>query len=141
ARGTQSRSAAALRTRGLRSQQIEPYTVRFHRITQGFTRGRIREAGRVEGRAALETRGRLPRMRTTTAWILGFGSSCVLALAARADVTDIRENSFTIESRVTTTATAAVVYRELGKVSRWWDPEHTWSGSAKNLSLQMQAGG
>ena len=80
-------------------------------------------------------------MRAKTPWILGFGMSGLLALGARADVTDIRDNSFSIESKVTTTATAAVVYRELGKVSRWWDPEHTWSGSAKNLSLQMQAGG
>ena len=54
---------------------------------------------------------------------------------------ETRENAFTIESTVTTSAAPAEVYRALGTVSEWWDPEHTWSGSAKNLSLQLQAGG
>lgn len=32
-------------------------------------------------------------------------------------------------------------YRLLGKPSRWWNPEHTWSGDAKNMRLQLKAGG
>ena len=80
-------------------------------------------------------------MKTTTAWFLGLAVTAFLAQGARSDVTDMRENSFSIESKVTTRAAAAVVYRELGRLSRWWDSEHTYSGSAKNLSLQMQAGG
>jgi uncharacterized protein YndB with AHSA1/START domain len=27
------------------------------------------------------------------------------------------------------------------KVAGWWDPKHTWSGSAKNLKLEPRAGG
>lgn len=80
-------------------------------------------------------------MKTTTAGILGLGVAICLAQVARSDVTDIRDNSFSIESTLTSRAAPAIVYRELGRVSRWWDPEHTWSGSARNLSLQMQAGG
>ena len=33
------------------------------------------------------------------------------------------------------------VYRELGQGRRWWDPAHTWSGSARNLKLEPKAGG
>ena len=60
---------------------------------------------------------------------------------ARAAVRDTHENTFTIESSARTAAPPAAVYAAFGKVSAWWDPEHTWSGSAKNLSLQLQAGG
>ncbi len=60
---------------------------------------------------------------------------------AVAGVLDSRENSFALESVATTKAAPAAVYAALGKVSDWWDPDHTWSGSAKNLSLQLQAGG
>jgi hypothetical protein len=58
-----------------------------------------------------------------------------------ADVRDIRDNSFVIESSVTTTSSPAAAYAAIGKVSAWWDPRHTWSGAARNLSLQMRAGG
>jgi uncharacterized protein YndB with AHSA1/START domain len=71
------------------------------------------------------------------AWGLGLATSDCL----RAGVTDIRENAFAIESTAVIKAPPAVVFRELGAVSRWWDPAHTWSGSARNLSLQLQAGG
>lgn len=76
-------------------------------------------------------------------------AACLLALwlaplalvTARAEVRDSRENAFTIESTAITHATPAEIYRALGTVSEWWDPEHTWSGSSSNLSLQLQAGG
>jgi uncharacterized protein YndB with AHSA1/START domain len=58
-----------------------------------------------------------------------------------ADVRDTGANSLTVESSVTTTASPAASYAALGKVAGWWDPAHTWSGRAKNLSLQMRAGG
>ena len=79
-------------------------------------------------------------MKYTICWLaLGFFSS--VAGQVRAEVRDIRESAFTIESIAITTASPAEVYRAFGAVSEWWDPEHTWSGSSKNLSLQLQAGG
>jgi uncharacterized protein YndB with AHSA1/START domain len=33
------------------------------------------------------------------------------------------------------------VYEALGEVDKWWNPRHTFSGNAANLSLQAQAGG
>src|SRR5678815_4551915 len=80
-------------------------------------------------------------MRKTMARVLGAGVILLVAGTASADVTDSREAAFCIESTATTRASPAAVYAELGNVSHWWDPEHTWSGSARNLSLQLQAGG
>ena len=38
-------------------------------------------------------------------------------------------------------ATPASTWRDLTRVSLWWDPAHTWSGSARNLKLEPKAGG
>lgn len=76
-------------------------------------------------------------------------SHVVLALAlafapatpSRADVRDTRENGFVIETTVMADASPSEVYRRLINVAGWWDPKHTWSGSARNLKLESKAGG
>lgn len=73
--------------------------------------------------------------------LLASGMTWCCAGHARADVRQVAENAFTIESRVMSNAPPAEVYRALGNVAAWWDPEHTYSGSSRNLSLLMQAGG
>ena len=80
-------------------------------------------------------------MRKTALSIFALGVMVSAPDRLQAAVTDIRENAFSIESTATLKAPPATVYRELAQVSRWWDPAHTWSGSAANLSLQLQAGG
>jgi uncharacterized protein YndB with AHSA1/START domain len=60
---------------------------------------------------------------------------------ALADVIQAREGDFTIENKVTVQATAKTAYDQLGQVSDWWNSDHTWSGSAKNLTLDPHAGG
>ena len=71
----------------------------------------------------------------------------VLALLAKmsgiamAAVSESHENAFTIEATVMVEGTPAETYRALTRVSLWWDPAHTWSGSAANLQLQAKAGG
>ena len=64
-----------------------------------------------------------------------------LASPVQADVKDTRENGFVIESTVMAEAAPAAVYRQLVRVADWWDPKHTWSGSARNLKLEPKAGG
>jgi len=77
-------------------------------------------------------------MKNTAAlWVVGLG--CMAA--AQAEVRETRDDSFVIESNTTTAASPARTYAALGKVARWWNPQHTWSGAAKNLSLQLRAGG
>src|SRR4051812_41777766 len=63
------------------------------------------------------------------------------ALAASGAVQETHENGFTVESTATSRANPAAVYAALAKPAMWWDPEHTWSGSAKNLTLEARAGG
>ena len=64
-----------------------------------------------------------------------------LAFPVHAEVKETRENGFVIEATVMADATPAAVYRQLVKVAGWWDPKHTWSGSARNLKLEPKAGG
>ena len=80
-------------------------------------------------------------MRKAALWWFAWGLGLTAPDCLWAAITDIRESAFSIESTAITKAPPAVVYRELAMVSRWWDPAHTWSGSAGNLSLQLQAGG
>lgn len=72
---------------------------------------------------------------------LTFAGLLVIAGAAHAEVQETRENGFVIEATVMAEATPIQVYRKLVRVGDWWDPAHTWSGSARNLKLSPQAGG
>jgi uncharacterized protein YndB with AHSA1/START domain len=77
----------------------------------------------------------------TTAILLASGLAFFVSEGVSAGVVEARENAFSIESVVTTSAPPKLVYRALGNVGEWWDPEHTWSGSARNMSMDLQAGG
>lgn len=57
-------------------------------------------------------------------------------LCASAEVVDSASNGFTVKVAFTVKAPAADVYRKLvHDVGEWWNPEHTFSGSAHNLSI------
>jgi uncharacterized protein YndB with AHSA1/START domain len=49
--------------------------------------------------------------------------------------------SFVIEHKVELSGPPSKAYRAISDVARWWDKEHTWSGSAANLSVKAEAGG
>jgi uncharacterized protein YndB with AHSA1/START domain len=75
-------------------------------------------------------------------WLRVFGLSLLLpASVAHAEVTETRENGFVIQSTVMAEGPPSQVYRDLIRIGQWWDPAHTWSGSAKNLKLEPRAGG
>jgi hypothetical protein len=60
----------------------------------------------------------------------------------RGDVIDSAPNGFTSRNRVTIAATADDVFRLLVEnVGDWWDPDHTFSGNAANLSIEAAPGG
>lgn len=69
-----------------------------------------------------------------------------LALAAAATpgaaaVKSATPAGFEIESRATVRATPAETYAALGRIGRWWNSDHTYSGDAANLTLDLKAGG
>lgn len=67
----------------------------------------------------------------------------VLAVAgpAGAEVKSATPNGFEVTSAATIAAPADRVYSALAEVSRWWDPAHTFSRDAANLSIELRAGG
>ena len=76
----------------------------------------------------------------------GLIASMVLVLLAagraRAAVVDSTQAGFLVRSEVVVHAAPDSVYRALtGRIGSWWDSEHTFSGDARNLSLDASPGG
>jgi hypothetical protein len=73
----------------------------------------------------------------------------VLAIAAvitasgvsRAEVVESGPAGFTVRHVVTVGVPPAEAYRRLVAVGEWWAKEHTYSGDARNLTLDARAGG
>ncbi|MCW0234443.1 MAG: SRPBCC family protein [Ferrovibrio sp.] len=65
----------------------------------------------------------------------------LMACNARAEVSEAASDHFLIGFSARVEAPPAKVYVALGEVARWWSAEHTWSGTAANLSLKAEAGG
>ncbi|MEO8098313.1 MAG: ATPase [Acidobacteriota bacterium] len=63
------------------------------------------------------------------------------AFAAFADVVDKSPSGFTVRHIATVPGSPGSVYNAIVDVGSWWDSSHTWSGSAKNLSITAEAGG
>ena len=62
--------------------------------------------------------------------------------AISAEVVDKSAAGFLVKNSATIAAPPAQVYAALvEKVGSWWDPMHTWSGKAENLSIAAKAGG
>ena len=75
--------------------------------------------------------------RTLAAALLLAGSAPLAA-----ELTQVGEHGFTVQHAATTDADAAVVYRTMtAHIDQWWNPEHSWSGSAANLYLEAKRGG
>jgi hypothetical protein len=76
---------------------------------------------------------------------LAAGAALAFALIqcdrASAEITDAASNGFTIVERAHVDAAGDRVYAALIAPQRWWSSEHTFSGSAANMSLDARAGG
>jgi hypothetical protein len=64
-----------------------------------------------------------------------------LATAASAEVVSTDAGGFTVKGGATVSADPSTTYEALLDVWKWWDPAHTWSGDASNLSIDARAGG
>jgi uncharacterized protein YndB with AHSA1/START domain len=65
-----------------------------------------------------------------------------LATATHAEVIETSANGFLIKHQVMVAATPDKAYRAfVGDIGRWWNPDHTYSGDAANLSLGARPGG
>jgi uncharacterized protein YndB with AHSA1/START domain len=60
---------------------------------------------------------------------------------ASAEVKSVSANGFEVATMATIAAPGDRVYAALGEVGHWWDPSHTFSRDAANLSMELRAGG
>jgi len=65
---------------------------------------------------------------------------CVAGIA-RAEIADSGANGFTIKISTSIHAPPAEVYDRIVRVGDWWDSQHTYSGAARNLSIDARAAG
>jgi len=75
-----------------------------------------------------------------TALLLAAGIGQIVHGAA-AEVTAVGSEGFEVREQIHVSAAPAAVYSALVAPARWWDPQHTYSGNAANLTLDAKAGG
>jgi len=63
------------------------------------------------------------------------------ASPAAAEVVSASPNGFEVRQTVTLVVPADVAFASFAGVAAWWDPEHTYSGDSKNLTLNLTPGG
>jgi hypothetical protein len=71
----------------------------------------------------------------------GDGGVARLAGAARAEVVDATASGFQVKQTAEVAAPADKVWAALGNFGDWWNGKHSWSGDARNFSLELKAGG
>jgi uncharacterized protein YndB with AHSA1/START domain len=70
------------------------------------------------------------------------GTLALVVLSGARSAPQITPNGFLVKFEVSINAPAAKVYDALvGQVGSWWNPEHTYSHDAKNLSIDPRPGG
>jgi hypothetical protein len=76
---------------------------------------------------------------------LSIGSAALAALLisgiASAEIVSAGANGFEVKETVHVSASADKAFAALLQPSRWWSSEHTFSGSAANMTLDARAGG
>ena len=72
---------------------------------------------------------------------LFFAALLIGASPAAAEVVSASPNGFEVRETVTLVVPADVAFDSFSKIGEWWDPEHTYTGDSKNLSLNLTPGG
>jgi len=58
-----------------------------------------------------------------------------------ADVINSSEHGFELRIEKTVNSDPMTIYRQFIRIGEWWDPEHTFFGKARKLSIEPRAGG
>jgi uncharacterized protein YndB with AHSA1/START domain len=64
----------------------------------------------------------------------------LLATSAQAAVVSTSGVGFQIENRATVAASPEQVWTALGDIGSWWSSDHTYSGSASNMTMPLKVG-
>ena len=65
----------------------------------------------------------------------------MIAVPASAEVVSAAANGFQVRHSVQMVVPPAQAFDAFGRIGSWWNPEHTYSGKAANLSLALSPGG
>jgi hypothetical protein len=65
----------------------------------------------------------------------------LLVTPASAAVLSASDHGFEVQNSVNLVVPQAEAFASFGQVGQWWNNEHTYSGDAKRMSLQMRPGG
>jgi hypothetical protein len=84
---------------------------------------------------------RAVRTRHFTSSMLACACLPLIACAASAEVVSVAGGGFEVREKLRVAAAPAQVYAALLTPSRWWDPKHSYSGDASNITLEAKAGG
>lgn len=76
-----------------------------------------------------------------TAFIAAALAIVLAPFSARADVASASPGAFTLQAEAIVATSPENAWRALGRLPRWWNGSHTYSGDASRLSFDMRAGG
>jgi hypothetical protein len=80
-------------------------------------------------------------MHSLTKWVAS-GLMVAFVSVARAEVSSSSPAGFLVKNETVVAASPDSVYGTLvNQVSAWWDPDHTFSGDAANMSIDARPGG
>src|SRR5258706_11862007 len=65
----------------------------------------------------------------------------LLAIPSFAAVTNVSPSGYLVHHKPTLKAPPRLVFAALAQVGKWWSNDHTYSGNAGGMSLEMRAGG
>jgi uncharacterized protein YndB with AHSA1/START domain len=68
-------------------------------------------------------------------------AALLVASAAGAEVTESSPSGFHVRHELALAAPPATAWNALATPGQWWPEDHTWSGHAKKLTLELSAGG
>lgn len=69
------------------------------------------------------------------------GGVVLATLPAHAEVVETTANRFVTRASANVAAAPLATWLALTKPGDWWNPSHSWSGDAKNMTLTPQGGG
>lgn len=79
-------------------------------------------------------------MRGLRAIALGILAIAAYAASATAKVTSTGQSGFAVSHEADVAAKPEAAFDAFVAVAKWWSSSHTWSGDAKNLSIDLKTG-
>lgn len=73
--------------------------------------------------------------------VLAAGWIAAVAATAAAETSSVSPDGFVSSFRDEVKAPPEAVWKAITELPRWWSDQHTWSGQASNMSLDLHAGG